>query len=45
LLLATVLAIFFLLLVRNWTIGRRAGLVLIGTYLIYLGWSVWQTLG
>ncbi len=44
LLFATVLAVFFLLLVRNWTIGKRAGLFLIGIYVIYLGWNVLQVL-
>jgi K+-dependent Na+/Ca+ exchanger-like protein len=42
LLFATVVAVFFLLIVRNWTIGRNAGLALILLYLLYLGWSVLQ---
>lgn len=35
LLLATVVAIIFLLVVRNWRIGHRSGLILIGLYLAY----------
>lgn len=36
LLFATVVSIIFLLVVRNWKIGQRAGLVLIGLYLAYV---------
>lgn len=35
LLLASVVAIIFLLMVRNWRIGHRSGLVLIGLYVAY----------
>lgn len=40
LLFATVLIIFFLLLVRKWKIGHRAGYFLIGLYILYLVWAV-----
>ncbi len=36
LLFATVVAILFLLIVRNWRIGQRSGLVLIGLYLLFI---------
>ncbi|MCX8009061.1 MAG: calcium/sodium antiporter [Patescibacteria group bacterium] len=36
LLFATVLAIVFLLLVRNWRIGQKSGLILIGIYVLYV---------
>lgn len=36
LLFATVVAILFVLIVRKWTIGRRAGLVLIALYVAYV---------
>jgi len=36
LLLATVVAIIFILIVRKWTIGKRAGLLLIGIYILYV---------
>lgn len=35
LLMATVIAIFFLLLIRNWRIGHRSGLLLIALYAAY----------
>ena len=44
LLFATVLVIFFLLLVRKWKIGRRAGYFLIGLYIAYLAWAISQVL-
>jgi K+-dependent Na+/Ca+ exchanger-like protein len=44
LLFATVAAVFFILLLKKWSIGRRAGLVLIGIYLLYLGYNVWRVL-
>jgi K+-dependent Na+/Ca+ exchanger-like protein len=44
LLFATVLAVFFLLLVRRWTIGRKAGLLLIIFYLTYLGWNILEAI-
>ena len=44
LLFATVAAILFILIVRRWTIGRRAGIVLIAMYLLYVGYNIWQTL-
>ena len=40
LLFATVLSIMFILIVRKFTIGRRAGWVLIVLYLIYLGYQI-----
>ncbi|SRR6056297_956581 len=40
LLFATVLVIFFLLLMRRWKIGHRAGYFLIGLYVLYLAWSL-----
>ena len=36
LLFATVVAILFILVVRKWTIGKRAGLLLIGIYVLYI---------
>lgn len=42
LLFATVVAIFFILIVRRWTIGRRAGWVLIGLYVAYVLYQVAQ---
>lgn len=44
LLFATVVAIFFILVVRKWKIGQRSGLVLIALYLLYLVYSIVQTL-
>jgi K+-dependent Na+/Ca+ exchanger-like protein len=35
LLFATVVAILFLLVIRNWKIGHRSGLILIGLYIAY----------
>lgn len=40
LLFATVLAVFFLLLVRKWKIGYRAGWFLIGLYVLYLVYAI-----
>lgn len=45
LLLATVVAILFILITRNWTIGRRAGIALIFLYVIYLLYIISTTLG
>lgn len=42
LLLASVVAIIFLLLVRNWRIGHRSGLVLIGLYVAYCVYVVFS---
>lgn len=36
LLFATIIAILFILVVRNWRIGQRSGLVLIALYIMYL---------
>jgi len=44
LLFATVISVFFILFVRKWTIGRKAGLFLIGLYILYLFWTVFQVL-
>lgn len=40
LLFATVVAILFVLIVRKWTIGRRAGWVLILMYVLYLLYNI-----
>jgi Ca2+/Na+ antiporter len=40
LLFATVLSILFLLIIRNWRIGRRAGIVLIAAYVSYVVYAV-----
>jgi len=40
LLFATVLVIFFLLLIRKWKIGNKAGYILIALYLGYLTWAI-----
>ncbi len=40
LLFATVLVIFFLLFLRKWKIGAKAGYFLIALYIIYLLWSI-----
>ncbi len=40
LLFATVIAIFFLLFLRNWKIGRRSGYILIFMYVLYLVWAI-----
>jgi K+-dependent Na+/Ca+ exchanger-like protein len=45
LLFATLLSVFFLLAFREWKIGPKAGWLLIGIYLIYLGYNVWGVLG
>jgi K+-dependent Na+/Ca+ exchanger-like protein len=40
LLLATVIAIIFLLVIRNWKIGHRSGLILILLYVAYIGYVI-----
>lgn len=45
LLLATVVAILFILITRNWTIGRKAGFLLILLYIAYLFYIISTTLG
>ena len=40
LLFATLLAVFFLLALRKWKIGPKAGWVLIATYVAYLSWNI-----
>jgi len=40
LLFATILVIFFLLMVRHWKIGRKAGWFLILLYIMYLIWAI-----
>lgn len=40
LLFATVVSVFFVLFLRNWTLGKRAGWILIGLYVLYLGYTV-----
>ncbi len=44
LLLATVVAIVFVLVVRKWTIGKHSGFILIGLYILYVLYNVVQTL-
>lgn len=44
LLFASVLALFFLLAIRKWSIGRRGGLVLITLYLTYLIYTLIQVI-
>lgn len=41
LLFATVIAILFILIVRNWTIGRKSGIILISLYVLYLIYMIW----
>jgi len=45
LLLATVVAILFILITRNWTIGRKAGIMLVFLYIAYLVYIITTTLG
>lgn len=45
LLFATLLAVFFLLALREWKIGPKAGWLLIGTYVVYLCYTIASTLG
>lgn len=45
LLLATVAAILFILITRNWTIGRKAGIFLVFLYAAYLVYIIGTTLG
>ncbi len=40
LLLASVLVVFFILLVRKWKIGKYSGMFLIGVYMTYLVWAI-----
>ena len=40
LLFATVISLLFMLIVRNWKIGHRAGLLLIGLYVCYVIYTV-----
>jgi len=44
LLFATIIGIFFLLFVRRWSIGKRAGWLLILVYLMYVGWNIFQVI-
>lgn len=44
LLLATVVAILFLLIMRHWRLGKYSGLLLIGLYVAYLSWAVLQAI-
>jgi K+-dependent Na+/Ca+ exchanger-like protein len=44
LLFATIVGIFFLLFVRQWKIGKKAGWVLILVYFVYLLWNVLQVI-
>ena len=45
LLLATVVAILFILITRNWTIGRKAGILLVLLYFAYLLYIITTSLG
>jgi len=45
LLLATVIAILFILITRNWTIGRKAGILLVLLYIAYLFYIIGTTIG
>ena len=40
LLFATVIALFFLLILRRWKLGPRAGWLLIGLYFLYLAYKI-----
>lgn len=42
LLFATVIAVMAVLIARKWEIGRKSGIVLIGLYLLYLGYNLMQ---
>lgn len=42
LLFATVITIFFLLFFKKWKIGRFSGLIMIGLYIAYIVWSIFQ---
>lgn len=45
LLFATLLATFFMIALRNWRIGPKAGLLLILLYLSYLGYTIMSVMG
>ena len=45
LLFATLLATFFMIALRNWKIGPKAGLILIAIYLGYLGYTILSVMG
>lgn len=40
LLFATVVSLMFMLIIRNWKIGHKAGLLLIGLYLAYAIYTI-----
>ncbi|MCF7860564.1 calcium/sodium antiporter [Patescibacteria group bacterium] len=44
LLFATVVSVLFFLMAKKWHIGRFAGVSLIGLYILYLAWTILQTL-
>jgi len=44
LLLATIIATLFLLIVRKWKMSRLSGLVLVGAYILYLVWAILQAI-
>lgn len=44
LLFATVIAILFILITRNWIIGRWSGFVLIGLYILYVFYNIAQVI-
>ncbi len=45
LLFATVISILFILIARNWWLGRRAGIVLIAAYVAYIFYIIFPLLG
>ncbi|MFH1608702.1 MAG: calcium/sodium antiporter [Patescibacteria group bacterium] len=44
LLFATVIAILSLLIVRKWKIGKFSGIVMIGLYIAYVVWAIFQAI-
>ena len=44
LLFATVIAVFTLLVLRRWVLGRKAGWLLIGVYIMYVLYNIFQLL-
>ena len=45
LLFATLIATFFMIALRNWKIGPKAGYLLIATYVLYLGYTILSVMG
>lgn len=44
LLFGTVVAVMTVLIARKWTLGRKAGIVLIALYLLYVGYNIMQVI-